>query len=177
MISTITFRNNVNNFWYNWCDWIEDYTSLTGTSSDTSELYWKITRSIQDFYDPVKSAYGKMAAENVCRYLLGMFEGLVQAKTLIENNVDPQVITDRVAPNVVGGLVTTLSSLNSDWTSEVLTPVFVNIWTAWLEHCTATLASDMTAADAAESKALINSLAFADAFVNGTIKQYNPIFF
>lgn len=177
MISTITFRNNVNKFWYDWVDWIEDYTSLTGGGENTSILFFQINRSILRFYEEVKSVYGRTAADRISTCILGMFEGLSQAKALIENGIDPQPITDRVKTTCIDVLATVLSNLNSEWSREVITPIFLNIWNAWLDHSRAILANDIVAADAEESKALLNSLAFADAFVNGAIKQYNPIFF
>lgn len=177
MINTITFRNNVNRFWTDYIDWIEDYTSLTGSGQDNNTLFWQIIRNYLGFYNEVRGVYGRTAAEEIITYISAMFEGLVQAKTAIENDIDPIAITDRVSNQVIGKLATVLEGLNPEWKPEVVSPLFSNMWEAWIAHCKATLAKDIVAADAAESKAAINGLAFADAFVNGAIKQYSPIFF
>ena len=177
MISTINFRNNVNRFWTDYIDWVEDYTSLTGTGQDSSDLYWQIIRYLSVFYNEVRSVYGRTAAEDVTKCIAAMFEGLTQAKILIENDIDPAPVTERVATEVIGKLATTLAGLNPEWKPEVVTPLFVNMWQAWLDHCRATLANNIEDADAAETKAMLSALAFSDAFINGAIKQYSPIFF
>lgn len=177
MINTINFRNNVIRFWTDYVEWINDYTSLTGSGQDTSLINWFITRYVNNFYNDVREIYGRTNAEAVGMYISGIYEGLTQAKVLIENKGDIKPLTEKISGIVINRLCVTLQDMNPEWKVEITTPLFNNIWEAWTDHCKASLSKDITAADAAESKAMLNALAFADAFINGAIKQYTPIFF
>ncbi|NBR62430.1 hypothetical protein EB118_13405 [bacterium] len=177
MISKIKFRNDVNNFWTELNDYVSDYTSFTGTGQDPSMVQAKLMDMSDEFGDIAKRPYGPTAGNDITNYISGLISGLFEAVALIENNVDTANLTTRVATNVIGGLTQKLQTMNTDWDPAVTTPIFVNIWTAWLDQARAQLAGDITAFAAAEQAAMANSTGFAEAFVNGVFSQYSPIFF
>jgi hypothetical protein len=177
MISKIKFRNDVNNFWTDLNDYVSDYTSLTGTGQDPSMVQAKLMDMSDEFGDIVKRPYGPTAGNDITNYISGLISGLFEAVALIENEVDTANLTTRVATNVIGGLTQKLQMLNGDWPTSVTTPIFVNIWTAWLDQARAQLAGDITAFAQAEQTAMANSTGFAEAFVGGVFKQYSPIFY
>jgi hypothetical protein len=177
MISKIKFRNDVNNFWTALNDYVSDYTSLTGTGQNPLMIQANLMDMSDEFGDIVKRPYGPTAGNDITNYISGLIGGLFEAVALIENGVDTTNLTTRVATNVIGGLTQKLQTLNGDWDPSVTTPIFVNIWTAWLDQARAQLAADISAFAQAEQTAMSNSTAFAEAFVDGVFKQYNPIFY
>jgi len=177
MISQILFRKNSSKYWNMLNENIAELTALTGTEQDLAPAQSKILNMVRGFGDLVRQVYGATAEMNVDIGIQGMISGLFEAIALIENNVDTSNLTNRVATNTIAKLCSDLNSLNSDWSTSVTTPIFVNMWTAWLAQASAKLNDDQPAFDQAKETAIANGSAFSDAFVNGVIKQYNPIFF
>jgi len=177
MISRTAFRNDVNKYWTDLIDYVEAYTSLTSTGQDPSIAQANIIRVTPKFGELVRVIYNPIASYDIVTALEGMISGLFEAVALIENDIPTTALTTRVAGNVIDRLTTTLEALNPDWPKAVTTTIFVNIWTGWLDHAQAKKAGDNTKMMEAYKLASDNAMAFAQAFITGVEKQYNPIFF
>ncbi len=177
MISQTLFRKNSGKYWNILNENISELTALTGTGQDFAPAQSKILNMVRGFGDLVRQVYGATAEMEVDTGIQGMIAGLFEAIALIENEVDTANLTNRVASNTIANLCNSLNSLNSNWSPSITTPIFVNMWTAWLAQATAKLNNDQTAFDQAKETAKGNGSAFSDAFVTGVIQQYAPIFF
>ncbi len=177
MVSRVAFRNDVNKYWTDLTDYVEAYTGLTGTGQDPSIAQANIIRVVPKFGEVVRLVYNPIASYDVVSSLEGLISGLFEAVALIENNVPTDNLTTRVAGNVIDRLTNTLQTLNPDWAKEAVTQIFVNIWTGWLDHAKAKLAGDNAKMMESYKLSSDNAMAFAQAFISGVEKQYNPIFF
>ena len=101
MVSRITFRNSVNQALMDLSDYIEAYTSLTGTGNDPSIAQANILRTLPNFGFQVRQVYNITAANDITDLLKGLVAGLFEAVALIENNISTDALTARVAGNVI----------------------------------------------------------------------------
>ena len=177
MISQILFRKTAGKYWNKLNENISDLTKLTGTEEDKAPAQASILEMVRDFGALVRQVYGANAENDFDQAIQGMVAGLFEAIALIENEVDTAKLTTRVATNVIPKLSEKLASLNPDWTSSVTSPIFVGLWTAWLDQAKFALAKDIVEYDSACANAKSKGTTFADAFVNGVVAQYSPIFF
>jgi len=177
MISQILFRKNSAKYWNKLNENIAELTALTGTGQDLAPEQSKILNMVRDFGALVRQVYGATAEMEIDTGIQGMISGLFEAMALIENKVDTASLTNRVATNTIANLCTRLSELNSNWSTAVTTPIFVNMWTAWLAQASAKFKNDQATYNQAVDTAKANGSGFSDAFVNGVISQYSPIFF
>ena len=177
MVSRIAFRNDVNKYWTDIIEYVEAYTGLTGTGQDPSIAQANILRVVPKFGEVVRLVYNPIAASDVTTGLQGLVSGLFEAVALIENQIPTDALTARVAGNVIVNLASTLETLNPDWSKPVITEIFTNIWTGWLNHANAKLTNDMPKMMEAYKLSSDNAMSFAQAFITGVEKQYNPIFF
>jgi hypothetical protein len=177
MISRIKFRNDVNKYWTELCEYVESYTALTGTGQDPSSAQANILRKVAKIGDIVKPVYGPMFAYDITSNMQAMVSGLFEAVALIENDIETDALTTRVAGNVIANLTQKLAAANSAWPSEVTTPIFVNIWNGWLDQAKAKKANNVQGYMEAKNLSMNNAIAFADAFVNGTIQIFESMFF
>jgi len=177
MVSRIAFRNQVNQSLTELTDYAKTFTSLTGTGQDPSIAQANLMRISPRFAEAVRLVYNPIASYDIATSIQGLIAGLFEAVTLIENNIPTDNLTTRVASNVIDRLTTTLVTLNPEWTKAVTTPIFVDIWNGWLNHAKAKKANDAVKMIEAEKLFSDNTMAFAQAFITGVEKQYNPIFF
>jgi hypothetical protein len=177
MISKIQFRIFVTTNWTDFTDYVSDYTYLTGTNMDPSVVQSNIIKVIPKFGYSIRQVYGPTAENAITSDYNGLVAGLFEAVALIENNVETTNLTTRVATNVIDRFSKTMNSLNSDWPIDTLTTLYVDTWTSWLEQAVAKKNNDEIAFSAAETKAINLTNEFIDVYVNGVIKQYQPIFF
>lgn len=177
MISQILFRKNSAKYWYKLNENIAELTALTGTGQDLAPAQSKILNMVRDFGALVRQVYGATAEMEIDTGIQGMIAGLFEAVALIENKVDTASLTNRVASNTIANLCDKLYDLNPSWSTAVTTPIFVNMWTAWLAQASAKFKNDQTTYNQAVETAKGNGSTFSDAFVSGVISQYSPIFF
>lgn len=177
MLSRIKFRNDVNNYWTELSEYVESYTALTGTGQDPSVAQANILRKVAKIGDIVKPVYGPIFAYDITSSMQAMVSGLFEAVALIENDIETDALTTRVASNVIANLTSKLAAANSAWPPEVTTSIFVNIWNGWLDQAKSKKANNVQGYMDAKNLSMNNALGFAEAFVNGTIQAYESMFF
>lgn len=177
MISRIKFRNEINKYWTELSEYVESYTSLTGTGQDPSTAQANILRVVAKIGDMVKPIYGPIFAYDITSNMQAMVSGLFEAVALIENDVATDDLTTRITTNVINNLTSKLAAANSAWPTTITTPIFTNIWTGWLDQAKSKKANNVQGYMDAKNLAMNNSMIFAEAFVNGTIQAYESIFY
>ena len=177
MISQILFRKTAGKYWNTLNENISELTKITGTDEDKAPSQSKILEMVRDFGALVRQVYGASAESEFDQAIQGMIAGLFEAIALIENDISTENLTTRIATNVIPKLTDKLVSLNSNWKPSITGPIFVSLWNSWLDQANFTKAEDIVKYDDACARAKSQGSTFADAFVNGVVSQYSPIFF
>lgn len=175
MIGRRDYKNAVNAYWTGLSHNIEKLNQAIKNGEDYISLKDQIKGNVDYFGKLVEKVFNYQARVTMNANMRNLLDSLFQALDLIKTNQDPAAVTAQTASTIIPSITQHLQTIGA-WPVEATTPLFLNMWTGWLDEGTAIMAGKNNDFDAAKKVAYDNASAFSNAYYNGVLNRFPELF-